>query len=678
MRSKFPLPVFLAAACLALGAGGASADDAAQTFLQSWVDSINTSPDWHASFSGIATAPDTGRTTLSGLDIESKSPGLSVKFATVALSGFAAAADGGFSASEIDLDGGAVNVGDIIDVALGDTSLTDVSLPSLASFMWTDKRPLAAMIQVLTPVTKVKIGKGTIASMVLTETVESVQSRVTYNGMTLDNWNGTKIADFSIGAITSDSPTDSPLVSMKIDSVASQNIDLDAVMNVFDPSRYAGGVGDLVWHTALGHAEYKGMSVSAPGVTMTIPDVSLDDFKLRQPKGGIDILLNLIPTMGSGHHSQPDVSQIDPVKLLDLTSLYGLGKFAMSDIDVQATGVDKFHLGDVTLSDFALDHVGEFAIDGLDVAVTDQGSVKLGRLAFGGFEMPPLDKVMAAAAAETSGDDVDVSSVLPKLGYVELSGLEGDLNTAPHFAIGHFRMDLGDYVGPAPTSVAVDLSGVDMAVDQLDDPEAQRTFTELGYDRLQMGAGMHLTWSEAGEIAIKEFHMAMQGLGEISGSATLTGLTPADIDHLDADTAMQKLSFAGGSITFKDDSVVGRALDAQARKLKADPAKFREQFAMGLPLMLSFLGDADLQKELAPILQTIVRTSGSITAAATPASAVPLLAIATAAESSPFELFKLLSVDVTGAPGSGAPPITPGPVAPAPADKPATAPAPAN
>ena len=151
---------------------------------------------------------------------------------------------------------------------------------------------------------------------------------------------------------------------------------------------------------------------------------------------------------------------------------------------------------------------------------------------------------------------------------------------------------------------------------------------------------------------MKEFHLAMQDFGTLSGEAILSGLKPSDMDHFNPDTDIEKLSLVRGSVTFKDDSIVGRGLAMQAGKLKTDPAKFREQFALGLPLMLAFLGDQDLQKQLAPVLQALVRTTrGSITATAEPTLPVALAAISATAETSPFALLKMLQVTISGVAG---------------------------
>ena len=276
-------------------------------------------------------------------------------------------------------------------------------------------------------------------------------------------------------------------------------------------------------------------------------------------------------------------------------------------------------------------------------------------------------------AAQPVAGDIDYSSLVPPLTYVEAGGVDIALTALPPMQLGRFRVDLGSYAGKVPTAIGLDLAGADVPAALIPDERAQHLLASFGYDRVHLDAGAHIDWSDAGEIAIKDFHFAMKDVGGLSGTADLFGIKPSEAQHLAAlKGAVDALSLKSGTFTFADDSIVGRALAAQATRLNADPVKFRQQFATGLPFMLAFLNNRELQAQLAPVLQTFVRTSGSITAVASPTAPVPLSAIVTAAETAPFTLLGLLSVSVSGVAGA-APAEAPAVVAPAPAPIPAPA-----
>ncbi len=145
----------------------------------------------------------------------------------------------------------------------------------------------------------------------------------------------------------------------------------------------------------------------------------------------------------------------------------------------------------------------------------------------------------------------------------------------------------------------------------------------------------------------------MSDIGTLSGDAKFTGPTRNELESLDSldalDGILGSVSLQSGTFTFKDQSLVGRAIAGQAARLKVDPDKFREQFARGLPFMLSFLGNRDFQKKIAPILQAFIRAPGSITVMTAPAAPIAVSAIVTAIKASPFSLPSLLALTVTGA-----------------------------
>jgi hypothetical protein len=188
--------------------------------------------------------------------------------------------------------------------------------------------------------------------------------------------------------------------------------------------------------------------------------------------------------------------------------------------------------------------------------------------------------------------------------------------------------------------------------------------TGFGYERVKVDSTFKLDWREAdGTTDLKDFSVTIADIGAVSGDAVFSGPTRSEIERLDSpdgvDGVLGAVSLKSGTFTFTDDSIVGRALARQAARLKVDPDKFREQFARGLPFMLSFLGDRDYQQKVAPVLQNFIRAPGSITFGVTPAAPVALSSILSAVEASPFSLPMLLSLTVTGA--SSAPDANPPP-----------------
>ena len=647
MSVRTRLIVFSSIACLSLSAAPAVADEAAEEFLRAWIDSIDASPEYRATYASISSDDATDTTTIQGLAVASVAPGFSLDVDTIAIAGFVPSSDGTFAAGSVRLDGAELVATEFLRVVIASAEFRDFLLPPGTGFEWDDARPFVSFVKALSPLAKVEMSTGRVASVVLFQTVDDVESRIAYEQVNIDAWSGGRIAAIGAGPITSQSPDVDQLTAMSIASAQTRDIDLNAFFHVYDPDNYVGGVGDRVWHTLVGKTTYRDMIAAMPGVTFTLKDAILEELRLRQPRDGIGFLASLHPDMDDPG-DDPEVMK----EILGLLTSYGLGALTLNGIEVSAPGVRELRLASLSFKDFSSDVLGEFAIDRLAVAVEDQGSVNVHRFAFGDLVPPALEAVVAAIQAEEEGNEVDVASVLPTLGFLEVSGLDVDVIDSPRSTLERFRLDLEDYVGPIPTSVTLDLVEADVDATLIDDADARQMLAALGYDRVVLSTNLRARWTAVGDMIFDSFRFAMADVGTVSGNVTVTGLRPTEFMELADEAALEKLSFVRGTVTAEDDSIVGRGLAMQAEQLGVDPEAFREQFAMGLPFMLAFLGDPKLQAELAPVLQQFIKTAGgSLTMVSNPASPIPLIELAIVGADAPFELLKALNVTFSGIPG---------------------------
>jgi hypothetical protein len=651
MRVRSSLTIVASSVFLSL-ATPAAANEAAEEFLRSWIASVDASPDYRAAFSSITSDAATDTTAIRGLAVASEAPGFALNIDTIAVTGFIPSSDGTFAAASVRLEGAEIGATEFLRIQLASAEFRDFLLPSGTGFAWDDARPFVSFIKALSPLARIEMSTGRIASVVLLQKVDDIVSRITYEQINIDAWSGGRIAAIGAGPITSQSPDVDQLTAMSIASAQSRDVDLNAFLHVYDPDNYVGGAGDRVWHTLVGKTTYRGMIAAMPGVTFTMKDATVEDLRLRQPRGGIDVLATLGPGM-----EDPSDDPAETLKFLELLTSYGLGALTMNGIEVKAPGVQELRLARLAFKDLSSDVFGEFAIDRLAVSVEDQGTVNIRGFAFGDLVPPSLEALIAAAQAEEQGEEVDVASILPTLGFIEASGVDVALADSPPMAVERFRLDLRDYVGPIPTTVSVDLVDADVDATLIEDADARQMLDALGYDRVVLSTNLRARWTSVGDIIFDTFRFAMADVGTISGNVTVTGLRPTEFMELADEAVIEKLSFVRGTATAEDDSIVGRGLRMQAEQLGVDPEAFREQFAMGLPFMLAFLGDPQLQTELAPVLQQFIKTAGgSLTMVSNPASPLPLLELAMVGMDAPFELLKALNVTFSGIPGVTAPP----------------------
>jgi hypothetical protein len=373
----------LALAGAALFAAPASAEEPVETAIKVWVAAIDASPDWTAHFDGLTYDAASQKAVLTGLSIASEKPGVATNLATVTLTGFAQTADGGFSATHIAADKGTATAGPLA-ATISDVELNGIAMPPVGGLAWDPEHLFTSIIRAYAPVAKVRMTNGRIGAIDLVQDTKGVKSRIGYSQFRIDRWADGKIAGVTAGPLSMDAPSPDGLLKMRVASVEGRDLDLDQFLRVYDPDRYAGGVGDMAWHPVMGMAAYHDFSIEGPGLKTTMSLLSMENFRLRQPKQSFAAFLDRV----FASPDQPPDGIESTHAAINMLSAYSIGRFGISRLDVKATGIDTLHLGGFSLSDLSIDGLGEFAIDDFQGAVRDQGTVKIGRFASAGWSFP--------------------------------------------------------------------------------------------------------------------------------------------------------------------------------------------------------------------------------------------------------------------------------------------------
>ena len=367
-------------------------------------------------------------------------------------------------------------------------------------------------------------------------------------------------------------------------------------------------------------------------------------------------------------------------------SSFSIGRFAILDTSVEAMGIDHLAIRDIHLDDFSIDGLGEFGFEGLEGVVQGQGAIEFDRFAFGGIAFGGYDALTKLIAAGTATPPEDVSALAPRLGFVELLGLNLQTPDIPRLDLGRFRVDLADYIGPIPTRAALDVSGLSIPVTAITDRDAREMFRRLGYDRIVNAFGFTGSYDEAGQrITVDDLHYRIDDMGSFVMSAAVSGLPFAALqDQRLLEALMPQLVLERAKFTFKDDSIVGKGLDLLAGYMHAPVGMFRDQFADAMPFLLSVAVQNDpklmaivnrsgLFKQLTPVVRDFVANPGSsISVTLAPPAPIAFQAITDAVENTPDRVVELLGLSISGEKGALPPPSEP---APPPAEPGGTTPA---
>lgn len=626
----------------------ALAEEPVETAIRGWVSALDASPNWVAGFDTLSYDQDARTATLKNLAIRSETlqTKVEISFGSIAVTGYGQTADGGFTAVAVKASDSRVVVGTVADMKLASISADTVAVPSFVNYVFDPQKMFTSIVKAYAIGAKTSIASLKIDGIGLDTTFEGQTSRTSYGSYELATMDKGMIERVTVGPLSQESPSPDGLVKLRADKIEARKIDLNALVDVFDPDRYAGGIGDRTWRTAVALESYANLAVETPGGTFRVGSVEMENLKLRQPRQSFSAFFDQL--LASPQMSDTDMGRLAVEHVPNLIYAFGFGAFRFTDLDVTAPDIERFHLGDFHINDLSSDGLGEFGVGDLDAAA-DKNSVGAERLAFGGMTFPDIDRISAAIKAEQAGLPSDPLPLMPTLGFAEAVNVSVVQDGKMVGAVDRGRLDLSSYVGPVPTSVALDVRGINLDLSQVTDPQARSMIAGLGYDRLQGDYGFKLNWREADEsLSLSDFRLTIKDVGSLVADVMLTGLKRATIeDPRTIESALPSLLFSRGKVVVKDSSIVDRAVAMEAKKKNQTPEKFRQDLAGAMPFTLMLvLKNPGFQAKLAPALQAFIRTPGTMTLTAAPATPVPLTAIIDAAQADPRKLPDLLSVDV--------------------------------
>lgn len=642
------LSIRLGAASLALGwslalsVPGASAQERgpAAAALEAWVQQIDDLPEVDATYETLTGRGDSAE--LVGLTIQGS--GLLIVFDPINVTNYRELGSNGFAFGRFEVDHVQSRT-PTIEINIIDFAVENIAVPE-TGFVFDETQPLSSILDIWGKASEISIDEISVGRIDIGQFYGGLDSLVSYHNYVIRGWADGHIASSSAGPLVMESPTDDPMIVMTVDYIESRDIDFNAIAWVFDPAAYAGGNRD--WRAVLGHAEYDNILVQAPDLQMRIASIAIDDFKMRQAAEPFTPILERLMTDETLTSREADALMQEI--LIDLISPWGLGGFSIQGLDIYADDIDRFHLGDFHITALSLDGLGEIAVGDLDIVIPDSGSVRLGRLALGGLEMPSekqLQLIIATVAA--GGDPASIASFLPSLSYIELADLEVSSGQSLPVRIDRFLINGGGYLGLAPTDGLIELAGVNVPLTIIGG-DLRRILNQMGYTEFNMDFGVAMSWDEASEtLHIDNLHLQISDAGSVEASLVIGGVTRAIFENIDnlSETEVAGLTLVSADIAITDESLADRLFAWTAENTAQTAEDYKEQFIRGLPVVLGLTVDRTLAAQVAPPLQAFLRGSSSLVATVRPEAPVPLADVMAALDRSPYSLIGLLGVELT-------------------------------
>ena len=500
------------------------ADVPAETALKQWIAEADASPGLAVTYRAISYDAAADTTTILGLSLKTEQlPGIDVSVESLQITGYAATADGGFAAKALRADSAAVKIG-FADIALGDVNLEDLAGPAWQWQGYDPAKPFTSLMGAYSEAIKGRrIGHGRIGSLEIIEQLNGLKNRISYGTLEFSSFADGKIGSTSAGPLKLEAALQPQgLMTMTIGGVETRDIDLGAFVHVYDPSEYVGGAGDMIWRNAFGSAVYSDIRVAIPDAAFSIREARVEGIKLRQPRHSFAEFID----QAMIHPDQMDAANKDALvhQIVDMLSAGSVGRIAFSGMSFEDESIGRLAIGDIHLNDLSIDGLGEFGIGDLDVASPDFGTVKMGRFAFGGITFPSVEAIETAIAASEQGGEPDTMTLIARLGFFELGAVDVQTPDIDHVALDRFRLDLGDYVGPVPTRVVMDLSGLQIPSSAVTDSDARAMLARLGYDNIDVHYGLSAHWTEADQtVTVDNFDVGLKGIVAVTDELRALG-----------------------------------------------------------------------------------------------------------------------------------------------------------
>lgn len=638
---------FAVSASVSLATWAAIAAEPVEEAISGWIAQIDAAPNWSAKFDTLDYDSSSDTAVVTGLTVEHKPAGLTLNFEPISFSGYGEPGDGTFRADIISSDGVTITAagvaGSISDLRF--EAIGNVPKDFSAGPAWDPQRPFTSLMRAYSRFVDIELEHGEVGAMSLVAEADGEDVVMSYKDIAIDGWSDGKIASATSGPLTIESVTPEGPFTISVASTAGRDFDYAAMLRVYDPDQYVGGVGDGIWRNAAAFFEYQGITFDGPDARVTLASAGIENFRVRQPERSFTEFFDramLDP------HSNQEPTPEEFRAIFAYLSSYSVGAMTFRELKVDSNDGSTGKLGGISILDFSSDGIDEFSVEDFAATMPDEGFVNVARIAFGGVVFPPMEAFIEAMEAEEAGTEFDFNKVTGQIAFFEALGIDVDVPDSPRFKLDKARLDLGNYVGAIPTLLALDIAGADLPADAIEDPRLRSMWLALGYDRVLADFSANLAWNEPEQsVAIEDLRLSVDDVGAVSLNALLAGLTREallDVDRLP--DALIGMSFVGGSLVLEDYPVLDRWIDQQAVATGQEPAQLRQQIAVLLTALTANIGNSGLRDQLQRVLAASVMIPGSITATAMPTAPVPLAALAVLAQEAPANLPDLLGISI--------------------------------
>ncbi|MEM8852783.1 MAG: hypothetical protein AAGD34_03720 [Pseudomonadota bacterium] len=486
-----------------------------------------------------------------------------------------------------------------------------------------------------------------------TTKIEGDVQDITYGPVSIGPVENGRLESFSYGPMTSEQvlepmePGGDPVkLTLRYGDTEGKGLDLKPLAAWMTGTGATDGPQNVLESTTLNSVD-----VTADGLfSMTMGESVFENFTIDPSRGG-PLLSRLDPIVVSiMNGNEPNPAQIIPL-VLDVYGAFGFGKYAFSDIDVNAGPVTA-KLGEFVLQGLSAAGLERLAVIGLDFNGPDTTG-KLGTFEVAGLVFPDRDAVTTVITQAIMGGSPTPRSIMnamPLLGGMTVEGVEMKApGAAGLLQLGLFEVKMEDFIAPIPTNIAVTLERLQLPSGMVPDPQMQGMMQALGADPLMADGTLNLTWNSDTQAMEMKHDMDVQKVGKLDADVMLSGIPRAIIeDPTRAQEALATAAFDGFTAKFQDQGITNFVLGMVAEQSGVARDQFIQGMAQQVQMQISMmLGDEALAEQVSSAVSTYLADPQNVEVAAKPANPVAFAQIMGAVMTAPQTLPGLLKLTVT-------------------------------
>jgi hypothetical protein len=657
----------------------AAADATSEALVRDFVAWVDSSETWSANVGSVRS--DGADTIAERLIFTLKEPNVSMSIDRVRLANLAARAEGGFTASEIEMTAGSALVdipqpemASTLEYSIPSAGVWNISMPSFAGVTIDPAHLMSSLSQFYSLAAHGSFDEISVPEMssVTRQTPpgasEPVEMKFVYRNYSIGQMKDGVQSHAEVGPITL-SATGPEAFSLEISKFVADRMDIGAYARIFDASQYRDGRGDNIWRPLMSRFVVGKMTGRGPdGATFGIDEIAVENVDGRQPERPFTEMWDRLMDPAVPQDVKADLA-LDA--MTTMMAAWRVGTVRVDGISVEAPKENaSFSLENFSMSGWSNAGLDSLLVKNLKGGGPD-GFLSFGSLEIAGFIAPDLKALVQFAALEKNSGPTQHADVIrqtfaamPRFAHFGMHDISAGKNETDSASLSNFTIDLADWNDIYAGSTDIRLDGLTIPRRLLElDQQTTEIFDTLGYDILSLGVSISDRWNPETGTDDATWAFTMKDAADLELSYSLTGLT---IDWLmrataaasaseDQDAAMlamvSELGVAKARLSVTDRSLLDRGFGVAAQKqgLTIDGAAYREQMRAALPFLVSAAVPAEVAKLVTAPLQSFLGGGQKLLAIVAPPDPIKIPDLMQAAEN-PTALPGMLNMTLTTEP----------------------------